>query len=70
MCFNQNNQCTVSIRSQEVQEFPAKRSTSLIKRNIAASGFGHVQLHVPRDLGHNCQPYQCKVTSLSVEMLE
>jgi len=35
-----------------------------------APAFGHVQLHVPRDFGHDCQPYQCKVTSLSVEMLE
>jgi len=35
-----------------------------------APAFGHVQLYVPRDLGDDCQPYRCKVTSLSVEMLE
>ena len=35
----------------------------------AAAGFVHLQLQVPKDLRHDCQPYQCKVTS-SVEMLE
>jgi len=69
MCFNQTTLCTDSIRSQDVHGFPAKRSTSLIRSNIVAPGFGHVQLHVPRDLGDDCQPYRCKVTS-SVEMME